>query len=177
MARFLNLHVAIARILQLGSCACLMGCAVTSPLATTQINGTRVAAVSEVDFPEPEAEQTEASQLRMALVQELGRRDISVTSDANMLAQMSYSASPSSIGIYANQSDNSDSEAVPMTDTRTSRWYDRCKTVRVRASLALFEKDSGELRSSSTVQATICDGDTADHDEVAQQLIDNVLAR
>jgi len=167
----------IARAVQLGGCACLMGCAVTSPLATTKISGAPVETVSQIDLPEPESTQTRAVQLHSALLQELDRRSIKLAADANTLAEMSYSASPTTVGLYTNQSASPDSEATRVVETLPSRWYDRCETVRVRASLALFGKDSAEELIASTVQATVCDGDDADYAEIAQLLLDNVLAR
>lgn len=169
-----------ARVFLTGVCACLMaslpGCAVTSPLTTTQINGTRVELVSTVDLPDPEEGLTQASQLHAALVKELGRRNVSLASDANVVGQMSYSASPVSIGIYSNQSTKPASEAIAIAEAQESHWYDRCKAVRVRASLALFARDSGQALSSSSAQTTICEDGAVDHDEVARLLIDSVLA-
>lgn len=153
----------------------LTGCAVTSPLSTTEISGTRVELVSQVDLPKPEEGLTQASQLHSALVEELNRRKISIASDANVFGQMSYSTSPVAVGLYSNQSTNPASEAVTIAEAQESHWYDRCKAIRVRASLALFARDSGQALSSSSVETTICEDGTVDHDEAARLLIDNVL--
>jgi len=177
VTRFLSVRLGLKSAALLGACVGLIGCAVTSPPAITASNGGAVSPISNINLLKPEDDQTQPGLLHAALVQEFARRNVEVSSDADIVAEMSYSSGPSSMGLYTSQSGKPDSEAEQVAETRQSRWYDACKTVRVRASLALFDRGSGELKGTSSAQSTLCADATPNHVEIAKILIGDALER
>lgn len=177
VTRFLSVRQGLKSAALFGAGLGLIGCAVTSPPVITASNGGSVSAISNVNLLKPDNDQTQPGLLHAALVQEFARRNVEVSSDADTVAEMSYASGPSSMGLYTSQSGEPDTEAAQLAETRKSRWYDACKTVRVRASLALFDRGSGELKGTSSAQSTLCANATPNHAEIAKLLINDALER
>jgi len=174
---FLPIQQGLKSAALFAACVGLIGCAVTSPPAIIASNAAPAGAISSVNLLKPEDDQTQPGLLHAALVQEFTLRGVDISSDADAVAEMSYSVGPSSMGLYTNQTGKPDSEAVQIAETRKSHWYDECEAVRVRASLALFDRGSGELMGTSSAQSTLCADATPNHAEIAKLLISEALER
>ena len=179
MTSFLAIRQGLKSAGLLAACVGLTACAVTTPPAIIASDGASAGPgpVASVNLLKPADDQTQPGLLHAALVEEFGRRSVEISSEADIVAEMSYSSGSSSMGLYTNQSGKPDSEAEQVAETRKSRWYDACETVRVRASLALFDRSSGKLMGTSSAQSTQCADTTPDHAEIAKLLINDALER
>lgn len=174
---FLPIRKGLKTAALLAACVGLAGCAVTTPPTIIASDGAPLGPLASVNLLKPADDQTQPGLLHAALAEEFGRRNIEISSDADIVAEMSYSSGSSSMGLYTSQSGKPDSEAQPVAETRKSRWYDACATVRMRASLALFDRSSGKLMGTSSAQSTLCADTTPDHAKIAKLLISDAMKR
>lgn len=154
-------------------CALISGCAVNAPPVLRSDNGLS-RDISRIHLITPEENQPQRIALHDALSDALGAKGIEVSDDANTIGEVAIAGSPSTVGLYAGEAGASDDNARPIAQIRKSRWYDGCKASRMKASLAVFDRTSGDLITRSEVESVTCEGDPMPMAEIAELLVDEV---
>ncbi|MEM8724097.1 MAG: hypothetical protein AAGE86_01105 [Pseudomonadota bacterium] len=154
----------------------MAGCAVQSPPVLTSSVGQAPSAIARIHLIEPDAEQAQRGALFAAMVQELRGRGVELSEDADAVADIAISVSPSPVGLYASEAGKSDEEPEALATTRKRRWYDACEAVRVQATLVVYNRADGALRKSSKAESMDCDDGEPPIAELAALLADDLLS-
>ena len=161
--------------------ALLTGCSVVSPPELVVSSQAAPRSLSEINLLQPDDKQTESVAFHAALVRELAARGVPLSPKAGVVAEMSVATRSTSTGLYTNEAGKADGEATALTgdesEVRKSRWYDACRAASVRATLALFDRTTGEALGTSTAQSTICEKGRPDHSALARLLVTDALGR
>ena len=158
-----------------GSCL-VAGCSVTSaPALTVASNGTP-RAFSQIELIEPDSAQAQRSGFYSAVAKDLQDKGIGLSEGADAVGDLSLSVTPSAIGVFVNDKSAPDASARPIATVRNSRWYDKCGTVRVSASLVVYDRSSGTELGNSKAEAITCEGGDVPNDELAALLVSDLLA-
>ena len=156
--------------------ASLAACSVQSPPTIRTSIGNAPTTISNLHLIEPESDQSQRAGLHAAIARQLRERGIALSEDADLVADLAVSVSPSPVGIYASEAGKTDAEPAPMANTRERRWYDACEAVRVQASLVLYRRDSGAQMKSSKAESMGCADAEPPVDELAALLVTDLLA-
>ncbi len=161
--------------------ALLAGCSVVSPPELVVSSQAAPRSLSEITLLQPDEKQTEAVAFHAALVRQLDARGVTLSPNAGVVAEMSVATRSTSTGLYTNEAGKVDGEATALTgdeaDVRKARWYDACRAASVRATLALFDRSTGEALGTSTAQSTICEKGQPDYSALARLLVSDALGR
>lgn len=151
-------------------CALLAGCSVkTEPLLRSETGTLR--SFSQIALIAPEAEQIHRLRLHNAVASALASQGIDANADSNAVGEVAIAVSPSTVGLYAGEASAPDDQSRPIADIRNERWYDGCGTARIKASLAVFDRGTGELIKRSQVERHICAEKELPAEELAQLLV------
>lgn len=162
-------------LIALSMMICLAACAVRTPPAITASSGASATSPTQILVVEPDSEQEQRRSFHNAVVQELQRRGVENSSDAAMIADLAIAVSSGTVGVYASEAGNTDSEPDQLVTMRKSRWYDACKAIRVEASLVAYRRSDGELQKSSKAESMICEGQELPLADLASLLVDDLL--
>ncbi len=154
----------------------LAACSVQTPPGIRTSVGSTPTPISSIHLIEPESEQAQRTQLHAAIARQLRDRGVALSQDANIVADLAVSMSPSPVGIYASEAGQTDTEPASMATTRERRWYDACEAVRLQASLVLFNRESGVQMKTSKAESMGCAEAEPPVDEIAALLVEDLLA-
>lgn len=152
----------------------LSGCTVYEPPAIQASQGSSTSTTS-VALTAPDETQVNRVAFHGALSNVFASRGISIADTAPVVADFSISTSPADVALLASEAGKTENPPQPIADPRKPNWTDGCKATRVRATLALFDRASGNLMQSSTAHATICADSTPPYEEMATTLIADAL--
>ena len=156
-------------------CALVSACAVNAPPIVRSDNAGSPG-FSKIALIAPDENQSQRLQLNTAIGSAFEARGIGLADDAGAVGEVAIADSPSSVGLYAVADGASDENARPIAQIRKRRWYDACKAARTKATLAVFDRASGELIKRSAVESITCEGDAPPMDEMAELLTAEILS-
>lgn len=166
----------IRKTITLAGVCILAGCAVATPPALTVSSASVHRPVTQINLLDPDDDQAQRKQFHAAVAQELQENDIVLSSDADSVGDLSISSAPASVGVLVSDANQPDSSATAIASTRKSRWYDKCPSMRIQASLAIYDQGDGSLLGNSKAETMICEGGTVPYEELAQLLVADLLA-
>lgn len=153
----------------------LVGCAVAEAPMITSSAGS-VGDMKTVSVIEGDAEQLG----RMEFANELGaafqQRGIARAENGDYIADFSVGAVGGQVWVALDEGKEKDAAPLSLATETKSSIFDKCEKQRVRASLALFERASGELVGKNDAQAIICAGAELPMKELAELLVSDVLS-
>ncbi|MEL7198591.1 MAG: hypothetical protein AAGL10_09775 [Pseudomonadota bacterium] len=154
-------------------CALMTGCAVNAPVVLQSNTDTPVG-FSELQLIAADKDQAHRSALHTAVSRVLEGEGVTISDDAGTVGEIAIADSDSSVGLYASEAGASDDNAQPIAQIREKRWYDGCGTSRTKASIAVFDRASGNLIKRSQVESVTCTGSPLPIDEIADLLVDEL---
>lgn len=154
----------------------LVGCAVKTP-PQIRVSDGQSNAITALNLLLPDAPQTQRMAMHSALAAELRNRGISLSPQADTIGEFAIASTDASLGVYTGEAGKSDEEPQPVAEPRDPKWLDICSPVRVQATLAVFDKSSGNLMKRSSAHSTICDGDALPYTELSKVLADDLVAQ
>jgi len=159
-----------------GFVVCLAGCSVQSPPVIRTSAGIAPPSITQVHIVEPDGEQTQRGLFYSAITRELQRRGVERSDSAPFVADLAFSVSSSSIGVFASEAGETSAEPEQLATTREPRWYDSCQAARVEASLVLYNRTDGTLQKSGEAEGIICEDGELPFDGIARLLADDLLS-
>ncbi|MGB3469536.1 MAG: hypothetical protein WBA51_01785 [Erythrobacter sp.] len=163
--------------------ALLASCAVATPLAITS-TGPGIARGSSVAMTMPEQSQSERGRFSNALGKAMMARNVEVSEvepdkKAELLADFSVSITDASSGVLNGKGQYAEGEAEQdwITPPRRDRRFDKCEAKRLRATLVLFDANTGKMVYRGSGEATDCEFDDADLAALADRLVEDALTR
>lgn len=151
-------------------------CAVQSPAVITSSVGEAPNALAQINLIEPDSGQAQRLALYSALKETLQTRGIGLSDDADTVADLAISVSPSPVGIYASEAGKTDQEPDALVTTRKRRWYDACEAVRFQATMVIYNRADGELRKTSKAESVACGDSDLPVAELADLLAADILS-
>ena len=169
VARRLAIFLAVVGSPALAACSIAQPPGIAASLARPQAIG----AVTIVPAEEAQAGRAAFAQ---ALASAFEKRGIAVGEDAGFIVDLSIAAAGGEVLLALDQGGGKDAAVLTLANPTNSSLFDRCAKERVRASIAVFARDSGSLVGKSDAQAIQCRGDAMPLEALAELLLDDVLA-
>jgi hypothetical protein len=168
------------RAWQRGFCASalltLAGCAVATPFALDS-TGQGVPARAVVALPAEAAAGSDQARLAAALQRAFSANAVSTAKDGRYLADFAVSLRDAAGGLTTS-TEAVDEQAIDwQAHPRNRRLLDGCTAQRMRATLVLFDRQSGEMVYRGQGEATDCGFSDEAMDEVASALVADALGR
>ena len=154
----------------------LGGCAVASPFAL-QSSGSGVPTRAVVAMPIDAQEGSDRARLAAALQRAFADRSVTVASDGSLLADYAVSLTSAEAGLTTSIASTDESAIAWQASPRKSRLFDGCEPQRLRATLVLLDRASGDLVYRGEGEATDCSFSSSALDAVAEALVADALAR
>lgn len=159
-----------------GLFAALCGCSVATPFAV-QSSGSGVPAPVAVALSGTPEANSDQARLAQALQRAFAERTIAVSADGALLADYAVSLSDAEGGQTTSLSATDEAAVQWQARPRQSRLFDRCNARRMRATLVLLDRATGELVYRGEGEAVDCDFPDSAFDGVAQALVADAFAR
>ena len=165
----------LVNFLGVGGALALAACSVDQPpgIAASLSRPQAIGAVTIVAAEEAQAGRADFAQ---ALASAFEKRGIAVGEDAGFIVDLSIAAAGGEVLLALDQGGGKDAAVLTLANPTRSGLFDRCAKERVRASIAVFARDSGNLVGKSDAQAIQCKGDAMPLEALADLLLDDVLA-
>lgn len=160
-----------ATILALASLS-IAGCAIDDPLGLSSTGQKRAA--SGIEIVASEANGPLQKQFSEAFARELAARGIESAAGSPIVADLSIASRDADIAVLTSEPAAAGSLAVS-GHARESRWYERCRAVRVLANLALFDRANGKLIYRGEAHADQCQSDSAPVEALTRLLVEDAL--
>ena len=154
----------------------LAGCAVKTPPQIRTSHG-ESSAITTLNLLPPDEKQTQRMAMHSALVKEFGERGVSLSPQADNIGEFAIASTDANLGVYMGKAGKTGEEPRPVAEPRDPKWLDICSPVRVQATLAVFDKGSGNLTKRSRAHSTICKGDALPYATLSKVLADDLLAQ
>ncbi|MEP5939244.1 MAG: hypothetical protein ABJ239_13040 [Erythrobacter sp.] len=114
---------------------------------------------------------------RAALQAKLAASSISLSENAEWVADYSLSRIAADSALYEGEAGQGQAEPEPIVIVRAKSWKDNCEADRARASLAVYGRANGALVQRATAEAILCREDELPFDELANALVQNLVQR
>lgn len=158
--------------------ATLGGCAVATPISI-ESSGRPVPGFASLHLePTSDTRQAGRIEFEQALKQALAARDIAIDGAAPVLADYAVSIREARLGIAKKPAEGaSATEPEWQSGARSNRLLDRCKALRLRATLVLFSRSSGDRIYRGAAETDSCEVSSADYARLASSLVEDALAQ
>lgn len=160
-------------------CASLMalgGCSVAAPF-TVESSGIGLPQRVAVALPPMPAEGSDQARLAQALQRAFADSSVPVSPDGALVADYAVSVSAAEGGQTASVSATDAASVQWQARPRSARPFDRCQAQRMRATLLLLDRVSGELVYRGEGQAVECTFPDAAFASAAKALVADALKR
>lgn len=162
----------LSTLLPFGALAILSGCAISQPatLASAQASGTELQSVYLLSDDEDNALR---SRLDAALRSAMGDRSTAVEEGADLIGDFGISARDATLAVQSIADTNEGADSLEMRFR--NRFYHSCRPDRIRATLVLYARESGEMRGRAEGEFLACPGDFGELNNLAQLLVDEAM--
>jgi len=151
-------------------------CAVSSPF-TVNSTGTGVPAQASISLAGEETAGTHRASLHSALQRAFATEAVTLSDDGKYLADFSISIRNAEGGLTTSIEAKDEAEIDWETKPRDSRLLDGCDAKRMRATLVVLDRATGQRIYRGEGEATECDFSGDAMDGVARQLVRDALSR
>ena len=152
----------------------LASCTVRTEPTISSSSGTPPTISSVSIVPDGDSDSNRAK-LRKALAAELAANTIAISGDENIVLDYSISRNSADAALLSSEAGQAKSDPEPIVIVREANWLDACPTVRIRAMLVLFERESGTVIKRSAAEAITCENDDVPYTEFAKVLVQDAL--
>lgn len=156
--------------------AATAACSVSNPLAV-QSSGRGLPADVAIALPVVPPEGGEAGRFTTALGKALAERSVRVAADGRYLADVALSVRDASGGATTSIAATNVNAVVWQAEPRRKRLLDGCRPQRMRATLVLFDRQTGAMAYRGEGEETACSFAPEDIEAAAAALVDDALAR
>lgn len=154
----------------------LVGCNVATPLALDS-TGPGLSAQALVAMPADTKPGSDSARLGAALQRAFSAHAVNVGKDGRYLADFAVSFRDAEGGLTTSTAAAGEKSIDWQARPRESRLFDGCKAQRMRATLVLFDRQSGAMIYRGEGEATDCSFSDEAMDEVAMALVADALAK
>ncbi|TRD11940.1 hypothetical protein FGU71_08785 [Erythrobacter insulae] len=150
----------------------LSACAIEQAPTLTQRPAMPIA-ITTVDLAQDEDLVGLRSAFARSLSLALAAEKVAPSADSDWIADFAVSSHPAEVSITP-IGDGAEGQGPDASHGVKSKWYHKCKPERVRASLAVFERQANRLVAKSEGHFIACPGDRARLNDLATLLVSSV---
>ena len=156
----------------------LAGCAVSSPAMIHESAG-NASGIQTVTFILGEGETDLRKNFKQSLYSAFRERGVTAQEDAATIGDFAVAAMPADMSLASTNTRVSNptgpNDVQERSTSRTRSLLDSCEAVRFRASLVLFNRETGKRLYRAGSEAFGCEGDPVPLEELADVLVRNSL--
>ena len=149
----------------------LSGCAVKQPLAI-QSAGRAIPASSDISFIDKVEASPQQASMQASISKAMAKHSLTIGANAALLADVAATERPADIG-FAKDKAEIDWTSQP----RKQHWTDKCAAKRLRTTLVISERSSGNIVYRGTGEIIDCEFNASDYDNLAQRLVADATSK
>lgn len=150
-------------------------CAVGTPPEIKVSQGS-AQTISSVTLISSDDEATQRASLAQSLRSAFQQRSVEVADNAPMIADFAIANSSGEVELAIDPAGGEDKTPQVKTVAVETSILDTCKPVRTRVTLALFDRESGNLVRKSEAESTSCPDDPLPFEAFAELLVGDVVS-
>jgi hypothetical protein len=158
-------------------CNALAACAVGAP-GVVSSTGSGIAAGAAIELVSNADQPARNADFHDALGRAFERRSIEVRANSPYIADYALATHRANVGLAAKPSGTGEGDEPDwQEEPRKGSLFDECKAYRMRATLTVFRRSSGEMVYRGTREAEACSFGKDDIVAAADDLVADVMAR